>query len=523
MNSKVKKVKLFDTTLRDGTQAEGISFTVEDKLKIAAALDTLGVHFIEGGWPFSNPKDIDFFRLVRKHKIKNSLITAFGSTRHKDKKASRDQNLLAILDVKPDCACIFGKTWDLHVSHALQTTPEKNLEMIYDSVKFLKSRGLIVIYDAEHFFDGYNSNSVYAVKTLEAAAAGGADNITLCDTNGGMLPYQIKSIVENVGCKITVPLGIHAHNDSDCAVANSIAAVQSGCELVQGTINGWGERCGNANLASAIANIKIKLGINCLSDANLRLLTETSRYISEIANVVPNNRQPYTGHSAFAHKGGIHVSAVARESSTYEHVSPSLVGNKRRILISELSGRANVLLKSKELNIDFEKDTESAKKILQIVKNHERKGYLYEGAEGSFEVLVKRELGKSREFFKLVGFTVSVEKGVTGALTSQAVIKVIVNGREELTASEGDGPVNALDNALKKALERFYPKLKNVHLSDFKVRIINPSAGTSAKVRVLIESTDGRDEWTTVGVSENIIEASWQALADAIEYKLLKG
>jgi len=523
MNAKDMKVKLFDTTLRDGSQSEGISFTVDDKVKIASALDNLGIHFIEGGWPFSNPKDIEFFRQVRKQKIKNSLITAFGSTRHKDKKANRDENLLAIVDVKPDCACIFGKTWDLHVRHALQTTPEKNLEMIYDSVRFLKSRGLVVIYDAEHFFDGYNSNPEYAVKTLQAAAAGGADNITLCDTNGGTLPHQVKNVFEDVRCKISVPLGIHAHNDSDCAVANSLIAVQSGCELVQGTMNGWGERCGNANLSSIIANLKIKLGINCLSDAKLRMLTETSRYVSEVANVVPNNRQPYTGHSAFAHKGGIHVSAVARESSTYEHVSPSLVGNKRRILISELSGRANVLLKSKELNIDFEKDAESAKKILQVVKNHERNGYQYEGAEGSFEVLVKRELGKSREFFKLVGFTVSVEKGAAGELMSQAVIKVIVSGREELTAAEGDGPVNALDNALRKALEKFYPKLRNVHLSDFKVRIINPTDGTGAKVRVLIESTDGSDEWTTVGVSENIIEASWQALVDAIDYKLLKG
>ena len=517
------KVKLFDTTLRDGSQSEGISFTVEDKLKIALALDNLGIHYIEGGWPYSNPKDIEFFLKIRKQKIKNSLITAFGSTRRKDKRANRDENLLAIVNVKPDCACIFGKTWDLHVKHALQTTPEKNLEMIYDSVKFLKSRGLVVIYDAEHFFDGYSSNPEYAVKTLEAASSGGADNITLCDTNGGMLPHQVKKVFEEVRKKIKIPLGIHAHNDSDCAVANSIIAVQSGGELVQGTINGWGERCGNANLSSVIANIKLKLGMDCLSDEKLKFLTETSRYVSEVANVVPNNRQPYTGHSAFAHKGGIHVSAVARESSTYEHVSPASVGNKRRILISELSGRANVLLKSKELNIDFEKDAESAKKILQLVKNYERKGYQYEGAEGSFELLVKRELGKCREFFKLGGFTVSVQKEISGHIISQATIKILVNGREELTAAEGDGPVNALDNALRKALEKFYPKLKNVHLSDFKVRIINPSDGTGAKVRVLIESTDGQDEWTTVGVSENIIEASWQAMVDAIEYKLLKG
>jgi 2-isopropylmalate synthase len=322
--------------------------------------------------------------------------------------------------------------------------------------------------------------------------------------------------------RINVPLGIHAHNDSDCAVANSVVAVQSGCVLVQGTLNGWGERCGNAALTSVIANLKLKLGIDCLSDEKLKLLTDTSRYISEVANIVPNNRQPYTGHSAFAHKGGIHVSAVARESSTYEHVPPSAVGNKRRILISELSGRSNVLLKSKELNIDFEKDKEALKKILNLVKHQERRGYQYEGAEGSFELLVKRELGKYGKFFELGGFQVSVEKSAAGVLKSQAVIKIFVNGKEELTAAEGDGPVNALDNAIRKALDKFYPKLKKVHLSDFKVRIINPSDGTGAKVRVMIEMTDGKDEWTTVGVSENIIEASWQAMVDAVEYKLLK-
>ncbi|OGS44758.1 MAG: citramalate synthase [Elusimicrobia bacterium RIFOXYD2_FULL_34_15] len=514
-------VKIFDTTLRDGTQGEGISLTVDDKLKIASALDELGIHYVEGGWPYSNPKDIEFFKKVRKLKLK-TRITAFGSTRHKDSKPDKDENLLAIVNIKPDCACIFGKSWDLHVKFALNTTLEKNLDMIYSSVKFLKSKDLEVIYDAEHFFDGFNSNPDYAIKAIKAASAGGADIITLCDTNGGMLPNQLKKIVENVKIHISTPLGIHAHNDSGCAVANSIVAIQSGCTHIQGTINGWGERCGNANLSSIIPNLKLKLGINCISEQRLKFLTETSRYISEIANVVPNDKQPYIGYSAFAHKGGIHASAVARKSSTYEHIDPSLVGNQRRILISELSGRANILLKSKELNINFEKDSEKTKKILQVVKDFEKKGFSYEGAEGSFELLVKKHTGKHKTFFDLGGFRVSVEKDQNGNLKSEATIKVFVNGKEELTAAEGDGPVNALDNALRKALDKFYPQLKNVRLSDFKVRIINPSDGTGAKVRVLIQSSDGKTEWNTVGVSENIIEASWQALVDSIEYKLLK-
>ncbi|MDO8734803.1 MAG: citramalate synthase [Elusimicrobiota bacterium] len=520
------QIKIFETSLRDGTQGEGISLTVDDKLKIAAALDNLGVHYIEGGWPYSNPKEVEFFLKVKKLKLKNSKITAFGSTRHKNSKPDKDENLLSILKVKPDAACIFGKTWDLHVKYALDTTPEKNLDMIFSSVKFLKSKGLEVIYDAEHFFDGYLSNCEYALKTLSAAAAAGADNITLCDTNGGMLPHQIRKIIDEVkrhpACG-TTPLGIHAHNDSGCAVANSIVAVEEGCVLVQGTLNGWGERCGNANLSSVIPNLKLKLGVDCITDEKLKLLTETYRYLSEVANIISSDKQPYTGYSAFAHKGGVHASAVAKKTSTYEHIDPSVVGNQRRILISELSGRANILLKSKELKIDFEKNSDRVKKILQIVKDREKKGYLYEGAEGSFELLLKRNTGKHKTFFELGGFRVSVEKDIRGHLKSEATIKVYVEGSEELTAAEGDGPVNALDNALRKALDRFYPQLKNVRLSDFKVRIINPSDGTGAKVRVLIQSTDGKDEWSTVGVSENIIEASWQALVDAIEYKLLKG
>lgn len=516
------KIKILDTSLRDGTQGEGISLSVDDKLKIAEALDNFGIHYIEGGWPYSNPKEIEFFQKLRKLKLKNSRITAFGSTRHKDNAPEKDENLLSILRIKPDCACIFGKTWDLHVKFVLNTTLDKNLDMIYSSVKFLKSKGLEVIYDAEHFFDGYLVNPEYAIKTLKAAESAGADNISLCDTNGGMLPHQLTEIIETVKNNIAAPLGIHAHNDSDCATANSIVAIQSGCVLLQGTFNGWGERCGNANLSSIIPDIQLKLGIDCIPGEKLKWLTETSRYISEVANILPNDKQPYIGHSAFAHKGGVHASAVAKKSSTYEHIDPSIVGNQRRILISELSGRANILLKSKELNIDFEKNTDKTKKILQLVKDREKKGYLYEGAEGSFELLVKRNIGKHKTFFKLGGFRVAVEKDYRGRLKSEATIKVLVKNKTELTAAEGDGPVNALDNALRKALDKFYPQLKNIRLSDFKVRIINPSDGTGAKVRVLIQSTDGKDEWNTVGVSENIIEAAWLALVDSIEYKLLK-
>ncbi|MFH1540481.1 MAG: citramalate synthase [Elusimicrobiota bacterium] len=514
------RVKIFDTSLRDGAQGEGISLTVGDKLKIAIALDEIGIHYIEGGWPYSNPKEIEFFLKIKKLKLKNSKITAFGSTRHKDNKPENDGNLLAIVKVKPSVACIFGKTWDLHIKYVLNVTQEENLDMIFSSIKFLKSKDLEVVYDAEHFFDGYISNPKYALKTLSVAADAGADIITLCDTNGGMLPNQIAKIINEI--KIKTPLGIHAHNDSDCAVANSIVAVQSGCVLVQGTFNGWGERCGNANLSSVIPNLKLKLGIDCACDDKLKMLTETSRYISEVANILPNDKQPYTGYSAFAHKGGVHVAAVAKKASTYEHVNPSVVGNERRILISELSGKANILLKSQELNIDFEKNSDRVKKILEIVKDREKKGYLYEGADGSFELLIRRNLTEYKTFFQLGGFRVAVEKDIHGQMKSEATIKVYVEGTEELTAAEGDGPVNALDNALRKALDKFYPQLKNVRLSDFKVRIINPSDSTGAKVRVLIQSTDGKDEWSTVGVSENIIEASWQALVDAIEYKLLK-
>lgn len=516
-----KKILLYDTTLRDGVQGEEISFSLEDKLKIVRKLDNLGVNYIEGGWPGSNPKDILFFREVRKLSLRNTEITAFGSTRHKNKNCNNDPNLKAIINSKAKVAAIFGKSWDFHVKNALGATLDENLAMISETLKWLKSKGMEVIFDAEHFFEGFIANKGYALKTLKKAVEAGVVNITLCDTNGAMLPDQVGDIVKEVKKLITVPLGIHAHNDSDTAVANSIAAVQMGCILVQGTINGYGERCGNASLCSVIPNLKLKLGYNCISDKNLKKLTGVCRYVDDIANLIPNNKQPFVGHSAFAHKGGVHVSAVGKNTRTYEHIEPGLVGNERRFLISELSGRSAILSKAKEFNISFRNELES-KKLLKKVKELEHSGYQYEEADGSLELLMKKAVGKHRTFFKLKGFRTIISKDQKGVLKSEARVKLSVRGKEETMVAEGDGPVNALDTALRSALERFYPEVKEVNLYDFKVRVVNAAKGTKAKVRVIIESRDKKDTWGTVGVSENIIEASWQALVDSIEYKLLK-
>ena len=519
----MKNIKLFDTTLRDGSQAAGVSFSVDDMLKVARSLDNFGVHYIEGGWPGSNPKHELFFREAAKVKFKRSRLVAFGSTRYKGCKAHADPNLVALVRSKVKTACIFGKSWDMHVTHALRTSEAENLRMISDSVAFLKSSGLEVIFDAEHFFDGFKNNREYALSALRAAASAGAANITLCDRNGGMLSGDVREIVRVVRLELPgMELGIHAHNDSDCAVANSVVAVQEGCVLVQGTINGLGERCGNANLCSIIPALQLKLGYHCLNESKLLALTELSRHVDEIANILPNERQPYVGSNAFAHKAGIHVSAVARRSSTYEHIDPTSVGNERRILISELSGRSNVAFKAGELSIDMDKDPKAVEKIIEIVKKYEHEGYQFEDADGSFALLSRKALKEYKPFFTLKGFRVSVEKNDSGQLVSESTIKLDVGGTEVHTVAEGDGPVNALDNSLRKALERFYPEIKEVSLRDFKVRVINAGASTAAKVRVLIESRDSHSSWGTIGVSENIIEASWQALSDAIEYKLLK-
>ncbi|PIV53339.1 MAG: citramalate synthase [Elusimicrobia bacterium CG_4_10_14_0_8_um_filter_37_32] len=528
MVQQVHRVKLLDTTLRDGTQMSGISFSVEDKIKIAKAIDELGVHYIEGGWPGSNIKDNQFFKEIRKIKLKNSEIVAFGSTRHKNNKPQEDRNLLAIVNTKVKTSCIFGKSWDLHVIHALGCSLDENLKMIDESIRFLREKGLKVIYDAEHFFDGFKAKKEYALKTIETAKKAGAFNITLCDTNGGTLPDELREIIHQAKNAIgfdapDVSLGIHTHNDSDCAVANSIIAVDEGCTLIHGTINGYGERCGNANLCSVIPDLQLKSGINCISQSKMSYLTELSRYVSEIANIAPSNHQPYVGYSAFAHKGGVHVSAMARNAHTYEHVDPKVVGNERRVLISELSGRSNVELKVKELRLDFVKDKDSMSKIINLIKKLEHKGYQFEDANASFLLVVRKVLGKYKPFFELKGFRVIVESDPkTNVMHSEATIKLEVNGKEEHTASVGEGPVNALDNALRKALEKFYPQLAEMSLGDFKVRVINAEGGTAAKVRVLIESRDKEDSWGTIGVSENIIEASWEALVDAVEFKLLK-
>jgi 2-isopropylmalate synthase len=518
-------IKLFDTTLRDGSQAEGISFSAHDKLRIAQELDRLGIHYIEGGWPGSNPKDNQFFQQVRKLKFKQARLVAFGSTRRKGMTAAQDPNLKAIVASKVPVACIFGKSWDMQVTHALQTTLEENLKMIRDSVKFLKSKKMEVIYDAEHFFDGYRANPGYALKTLEAAMEGGADNITLCDTNGGSIPAQISEAVHAVTREFPkLPLGIHVHNDSGCAVANTLAAVEAGVTLVQGVVNGFGERCGNADLTAIIPDLQLKMGYQIVTEEQLRSLTEVSRTISEIANIVPNDRAPYVGNSAFAHKGGIHVSAVARHSATYEHIDPAVVGNQRRILVSELSGKSNLLMKSRTLRADLAKDSKTTQIVLQELKKRELEGYHFEGAEASFDLLVEKALGRHKPGFDLVSYRVEVEKGSQkqGQLKSEATVKLRVQGRLDHTVGEGDGPVNALDTALRKALEKFYPSIRDMVLTDYKVRVIDGSAGTAARVRVLIESRDKKDEWTTMGVSTNLIEASWIALVDAVEYKLHK-
>ncbi|MEW6409142.1 MAG: citramalate synthase [Nitrospirota bacterium] len=520
----MRLIKIYDTTLRDGAQTEDISFSVEDKLRISQKLDELGVHYIEGGWPGSNPRDIEFFRMAKKElHLKNSILVAFGSTKRSKVKVKDDTNIKALIEAKTPAVTIFGKSWDMHVKDALRVNMRENLVLISDSVEYLKSKVDEVIYDAEHFFDGYKSNPEYAIKTLISAERAGADCIALCDTNGGTLPSEIKRIFKEVTDVIKIPLGIHAHNDSEMAVANTIIAVEMGANHVQGTINGFGERCGNANLSSVIPNIKLKLKLDCISDEHLKKLREVSRFVDEIANLRHFKRQPYVGDSAFAHKAGVHISAVQRNPQTYEHIHPELVGNYRRTLISDLSGKSNVLQKAKEFNIKIERDSMHLQDILTTLKNLENQGFQFEGAEGSFELLMKKTLGIHKSFFELMGFRVIVEKRKGGEEPiSEATIMVKVGDKVEHTAATGNGPVNALDNALRKALEKFYPGLKEVKLIDYKVRVLAANQGTAAKVRVLIESGDDGKRWGTVGVSENIIEASWQALVDSIEYKLLK-
>ncbi|MBF0565010.1 MAG: citramalate synthase [Nitrospirae bacterium] len=526
LNSGGAVVEIYDTTLRDGTQAEDISLSVEDKLLITEKLDDFGVHYVEGGWPSSNPKDAEYFARVKKLKLRKTTVVAFGSTQKFGHKAEKDPNLRAIVSAETSVATIFGKTWDFHVIEALKISLDDNLGIIFDSIEFLKKHVKRVFFDAEHFYQGYANNPQYAQSCLKAAFEAGADCLVLCDTNGGFIPRDIRAVTSAVKEKFadSVTLGIHAHNDSDCAVANSLEAVLSGATQVQGTINGLGERCGNANLCSIVPNLQLKLGVRCLGDDELKLVREVSRYVNELANLSHAKRQSYVGDSAFAHKAGMHVSAVRKHPETYEHVNPELVGNSQRILISDLAGKSNIHRKAEEFGIHLLDDKSEVQKILDRLKDLESQGYQFEGAEASFELMMKRMTGQYSEAFELLGFRVIVEKQERcHDAKSEATIRIrLPNGQVEHTASDGNGPVNALDNALRKALLSYYPALKSVKLHDYKVRVLSGGKGTATGVRVLIESGDGRARWGTVGVSENVIEASWQALVDSIEYKLLK-
>ncbi len=519
---KQNKVILYDTTLRDGTQGEGISLSVEDKIKIAQRLDQFGIDFIEGGWPGSNPKDMAFFERIQEIRLQHAKVAAFGSTCRPGVAPEDDVNLRALLASRVQVATIFGKSWDLHVTDALNTTLDENLRMVRESVAFLKAKGLTVIFDAEHFFDGYRHNPVYALRVLEAAESAGADWLVLCDTNGGSLPHEVFETVKTVRQSVETPLGIHTHNDGELAVANALAAVQAGANQVQGTINGVGERCGNANLISVIANLQLKLKRDCVAPEQLQQLTKLSRYVAEIANMALPNNQPYVGNSAFAHKGGIHVSAVLKDPKTYEHIEPELIGNKRRVLVSELSGQSNLLAKTEELDISVSLDKEEAREIIRQIKEREFQGYQYEGAEASLSLMLLEASGQLRKLFTLDSFKILMEKAAGDAISSEAMVKLRVNGQLMHTAAEGNGPVNALDNALRKALESHFPCLEEMQLTDYKVRVLDESEATAAKVRVLIESARNGEKWSTVGVSTNVIEASWEALADSIRYLLWK-
>jgi 2-isopropylmalate synthase len=516
------KILIYDTTLRDGTQGESVAFSVQDKLRVAQKLDELGVHYIEGGWPGSNDKDAEFFHRAANQKWQTAKISAFGSTALAKNLPDEDPNLKALLEANSPVVTIFGKSWDFHVHAALRISLIRNCELIQSSVAYLKSKGREVVYDAEHFFDGFAANPEYALQTLKAAADGGAELICLCDTNGGSLPFHIKETIGRVQAVIKLPLGIHCHNDSELAVANTLAAVECGIVQVQGTMNGYGERCGNANLCSIIPNLEIKMGHTCIGPENLKLLTNTSRFISQIANLPHRKDLAFVGESAFAHKGGIHVSAVIRDAATYEHVLPERVGNARRVLVSELSGKSNLLYKAREMNLDIAEQEERLRPALNRIKKLENEGYEFEAAEASVRVLMETALNGEKEFFSIDNFRVVTDMHRTGEVTSEATVKIRVGDKSIHTVAEGDGPVHALDQALRLGLNQFFEPLRTVKLTDYKVRVLAGTHGTGSKVRVHIQHTDGEENWTTVGVSEDILEASYLALADGIRYKLLK-
>ena len=521
-------IEIYDTTLRDGTQAENFNLSVEDKIKICHRLDHLGIDFIEGGWPGSNPLAVDFFHRMQGVELKHARLTAFGSTRHFQSKPEKDSNLNALIAVRTPAITIFGKSWDIQVIDALRIELEDNLQIIEDSLAYLRPRVKHLIYDAEHFFDGFKNNREYCLATLGRAIAGGAETLVLCDTNGGTLPHEIPEILQRVQqylveCNSTVRLGIHPHNDSETAVANALTGVNLGVDHVQGTINGFGERCGNANLTSIIPALIFKMGLECEVGKKIDQLYTTARLVNELANLPHNRYQPYVGDAAFAHKGGMHVSAVQRNPMTYEHIAPEKVGNQRRVLISDQAGKANVLLKAQKYGLAINSDDPLMASIVEELKDLENQGYQYEAAEASFELLMRRALGLQRQFFTLEAFRVMNHKYDMGKdPITEATIRLYVGGSEVHTAAMGDGPVNALDRALRKALTRFYPSLEDMELADYKVRVLSGEFGTGAKVRVLVESKDLQDNWGTVGVSYNIIEASWQALVDSINFKLMK-
>ena len=517
----MEKIKIYDTTLRDGMQTEGVSFSLEDKLAIAKRLDELGVDYIEGGYPASGPKEAQFFADVAARGLKQSKLVAFGSTRRADTKVDDDASLQAILACKAPAATIVGKTWDLHVTKVLGCSLDENIKLCAESIRFLKQHGLEAIFDAEHFYDGYKANPDYAMKVLGAVAEAGADAIALCDTNGGTMPSDIYNITKTV-CDQLMPLtiGIHTHNDCDCATASTIAAVHAGARHVQGTMNGLGERCGNANLCTVIPNLAFKMGLAVLTPEKIKTLTEVSRFIFEICNLTPVMNMPYVGESAFAHKAGLHVDALRKSKLTYEHIDPNMVGNERRFLISELSGKSNILAELEKAKIT--EDWKLARKILMRVQELENEGYQFESADASFDLLVRKIMGTYKPAFELIKYTTKVEKRQGGDIVTEATVKLKVGDKIEHVVGEGDGPVNALDAALRRSLENFYPDIRDMHLIDYKVRVVNAREGTAARVRVIIESRDKTDIWGTVGVSENIIEASWQALVDSVEYKLNK-
>jgi 2-isopropylmalate synthase len=516
------EVEVYDTTLRDGSQGEGINFSVADKLRIAEKLDAFGIHYIEGGWPGSNPKDIEFFAEARRRSFQHARLAAFGSTRRKDVPVEKDDQVRLLLEAETPVVTIFGKTWLLHVTEVLGTTADENLRMIADTVRFLKQRGRFVVYDAEHAFDGFKDNADYAKATWRAAAEAGSDLVVLCDTNGGCLPRDVANITGAARAHLSCALGIHTHDDIGVGVANALAAIEAGATHVQGTINGYGERTGNCNLTSVIPNLAFKMKKTSVPAASLPLLHELSQFVDEIANLRHNPRQPWVGATAFAHKGGMHVNAVQKVAHSFEHIDPAAIGNTRRVLISDLAGRSNIVMKARELGFNLGNDTPELKAILTRIKELEHQGYEFEAAEGSLALLIQKILKHQEPPFVVDAYHVSMRRD-SAASICEATIKVRVGGERAHTVAEGDGPVNALDSALRAALGRFYPKLNDVRLTDYKVRILDSGTGTAAKTRVLIESSDGKDEWGTVGASDNIIEASLQALVDSVEYRLMRG